>query len=71
VRADSVPGGGHLLEDCGLVRGMQADREEDRLCNIFWSATAMAPGNNDFAVIITNDLGQRFQTVGKIGRPVK
>lgn len=31
----------------------------------------MAPDNNDFAVIITNDLGQRFQTVGKIGRPVK
>src|SRR5256884_9457721 len=31
VRADGVPGGGHLLEDAGLVGGMQADREEDRL----------------------------------------
>jgi hypothetical protein len=26
-----VPGCGHLLEDAGLVGGMQADREEDRL----------------------------------------
>ena len=26
-----MPGGGHLLEDAGLVGGMQADREEDRL----------------------------------------
>src|SRR5437016_5978727 len=31
VRADGVPGGGHLLEDAGLVGGMQADREEERL----------------------------------------
>src|SRR5438876_10856858 len=31
VRADGAPGGGHLLEDPGLVSGMQADREEDRL----------------------------------------
>jgi hypothetical protein len=31
VRADGVPGCGHLLEDAGLVGGMQADREEDRL----------------------------------------
>src|ERR1700739_112284 len=29
--ADGVPGGGNLLEDAGLVGGMQADREEDRL----------------------------------------
>ena len=26
-----MPGCGHLLEDAGLVGGMQADREEDRL----------------------------------------
>src|SRR5262245_21304767 len=31
VRADGVPGCGHLLEDAGLVGGVQADREEDRL----------------------------------------
>src|SRR5262245_44879680 len=31
VRADGVPGCGHLLEDARLVGGMQADREEDRL----------------------------------------
>jgi hypothetical protein len=31
VRTDGVPGCGHLLEDAGLVGGMQADREEDRL----------------------------------------
>jgi hypothetical protein len=31
MRADGVPGGGHLLEDAGLVGGMQANREEDRL----------------------------------------
>jgi hypothetical protein len=31
MRADGVPGCGHLLEDAGLIRGMQADREEDRL----------------------------------------
>jgi hypothetical protein len=26
-----VPGGRHLLENCGLIGGMQADREENRL----------------------------------------
>ena len=31
VRTDGVAGGGNLLEDAGLVGGMQADREEDRL----------------------------------------
>ena len=31
MRADRVPGGGNLLEDAGLVGGVQADREEDRL----------------------------------------
>jgi hypothetical protein len=31
VRADGVPGRGHLLEDAGLVGGVQADREENRL----------------------------------------
>src|SRR5262249_8573488 len=31
VRADGVAGGRHLLEDAGLVGGMQADWEEDRL----------------------------------------
>jgi hypothetical protein len=31
VRADCVPGGRHLLENCGLIGGMQADREENRL----------------------------------------
>src|SRR5258708_25224048 len=31
MRADGVPGGGDLLEDAGLVGGVQADREEDRL----------------------------------------
>ena len=31
MRADGVAGGGNLLEDAGLVGGMQADREEDRL----------------------------------------
>jgi hypothetical protein len=31
MRADGVPGCGHLLEDPGLIRGMQADREEDCL----------------------------------------
>jgi len=29
--ADHVPSGRHLLENCGLIRGMQADREENRL----------------------------------------
>src|SRR5262249_15924321 len=31
MRTDRVAGRGHLLEDVGLVRRMQADREEDRL----------------------------------------
>src|SRR5262249_49812548 len=31
MRTDGVPGGGNLLEDAGLVGGVQADREEDRL----------------------------------------
>ncbi len=31
VRADGVPRCGHLLEDAGLVGGVQPDREEDRL----------------------------------------
>src|SRR6266540_987562 len=31
VGADGMSGGGHLLEDAGLVGGMGADREEDRL----------------------------------------
>jgi hypothetical protein len=31
MRADGVSGCGHLLEDSGLIRGMQPDREEDRL----------------------------------------
>jgi hypothetical protein len=31
VRTDGVAAGGNLLEDTGLVGGMQADREEDRL----------------------------------------
>src|SRR5262249_31593811 len=31
MRADGMPGRGHLLEDAGLVGGVQADREEDRL----------------------------------------
>src|SRR5262249_20116063 len=31
VRPDGVPGCGYLLEDAGLVGGMQADGEEDRL----------------------------------------
>src|SRR5258708_1554522 len=31
MRTDGVPGCGPLLEDPGLIRGMQADREEDRL----------------------------------------
>jgi hypothetical protein len=31
VRTNGVPDGGHLLEDAGLVGGVQADREEDRL----------------------------------------
>ena len=30
MRTDGVPGCGYLLEDAGLIRGMQADREEDR-----------------------------------------
>ena len=31
MRADGMPGRGYLLEDAGLVGGMRADREEDRL----------------------------------------
>src|ERR1700730_17420113 len=31
MRADGVPGCGHLLENCRLIGGMQTDREEDRL----------------------------------------
>ena len=31
VRADGVARGGDLLEDAGLIGGVQADREEDRL----------------------------------------
>src|SRR5437867_10799114 len=72
MRPDSMPGGGHLLEDTGLVGRVQADREKIALVQCAASAASTACvffGQGPSSKVSTTSPSRRKSWVLKCSKP--